>query len=644
MLTGQENRFIRFTGVTGNSLVLLSISGEEQLSESYLYNVNFTTSLSTDDVYKFLGQDVAFEIGMGTKIRYVHGIFTEICEQITEDGLSTFSGRIEPHLALLKAGSDMAVYQNITVPDLVCKLLSKNTINCVELRLNSNYQPREYCIQYRESDYNFINRMLECEGIFYYFEHSATQHTLVLTDYPSSPASSISPVLPWIPFAGKSDEGVLEWYKHNEMTSESVQLRAFNVEQAAPIEVECRSQDSQHILKNINYIDMHSFTQREQLQKVAQLKMEYFESHAQYANVEFYAWWLNAGESFTLTSHPSSNGEYCIRALSLQVNSNIIGDVPDFKCLATVFDKSLTWRPAPKTPVPCIAGILTATVVGPGSEEIHVDDYGRIKIQFPWDTINRFDDSSSCWIRVSQIWSGNNFGSLFLPRIGSEVIISFINGHPDYPIVTGSVFNGKNKPSLTLPASKTCSGFISRSTLGGNIGEGNKLLFEDKKGEELVSLNSQKDMQLTVLNNLTSDISKMVKTTIGENRTVEINKGNDDLTLRDGSLNLTLEKGNMSTQLKQGDINLSLQQGDYSLSISGGGKTIKTDKKVSIESMQSIELKVGNNKITISSTGVSISATTVKIEGSGTTEINGAMTSIKGSGTTQISGGVVMIG
>lgn len=659
---GQNNRFIRFVGDCAASLTLMNIQGSEQLSSLYRFDIQFRTGLTTEGVGRYLGKELSCEIGNGNNKRFISGVLTRIDETNNLDGISTFTGVLEPRMALLRLGHNLAVFQNITVPDLVCKLLRQHNISQIDLRLRATYQPREYCIQYRESDLDFITRLLEREGIHYFFQHDEGQHTLVLADHPSSHQLGKTATLPFMPQAGRGDgAGVLSWSSSSSVSPSSVQLKGFNMLQAASVIGESKTADPKHSIDGVSYVDTHGYDKRDQLDSEARLKMEQLEAENQQFDADVSAWWAHCGEKFTLSGHPSASGGYLIKSISLAANSSIDGDIPDFNCALSVFKDSLVWRPACSTPKPEIAGILTAAVVGPKSEEIHTDEHGRIKIQFPWDSENRFDDGSSCWVRVSQPWAGGRFGAIFLPRVGSEVIVSFVQGNPDYPMVTGTVFNGLNKPPLSLPSEKNHTGFVSRSSLNGSVEEGHELRFDDKKGEERLVMTSQRDLLLTVKNDVITNIAKKVTETIGEDRVTEITKGKDSLTLKQGDRLLALDQGSYLTTLKQGDHTATLQQGDYSLDIkgnlqqslnggdhqlkiSGGGSSVKADKACVIESTQSIELKVGSSKISISPSGITISGTTLKFEGTGTAELKGAMVTVQGSGMTQIKGGVTMIG
>lgn len=673
-LIGQKNRLISFVGDAADKFILREIEGEEGLSAPYCYQLRFHSELSGDDMTVFLGQELACKIGQKKESRYIHGVLTHI--RSTGDG--NYIGTLEPRMALLQLSHNLAVFQNITVPDLVCKLLRQHQINNIELRLSGNYQPREYCIQYRESDFSFINRLLEQEGIYYFFKHQMEQHTIVLVDHASGHPTAKTAKLKFGPPALDGAE-ITEWSSHSAVVASSVLLKGFSVAQADKVEGESPTRDKLHSIAGLHYVDTHGDEKYDQLSSGARLKMEQMEAEMQQFDAKVRAYWLSCGEKFAMDDHPLFNGNYRIKSIRLKAVSNIINDRPDFSCEITTFKDSTVWRPAAKTAIPQVPGILTAVVVGPASEEIHTDKLGRIKIQFPWDNENKHDDGSSCWIRVAQAWAASQSGAVFLPRIGNEVLVSFINGNPDLPVVMGSVYNGKNIPPLSLPSEKNHSGFVSRTSLNGNVEEGHELRFDDKKGEEKLHITSQKDLMMNIKNDVKTEIAHQVTETIGADRATTITKGKDSLTLKHGDRSIeleqgnhsvqltqgdhivaldkgnyttTLKQGNLSTQLKQGNyildiqgnLNESLTGGSHQLTVSGGGSQVKADKACVIESTQSIKLKVGSSEISISPAGITLTGVTIKINGSSTAELKGAMVMVQGSGMTQIKGGVTMIG
>lgn len=632
----QDNRFIHFTGDAANDLLLLRLQGEEALSTAYRYQVYFRSTLTSTHLNKYLGKELGCWIGDSSKGRAVHGLLTSIEEVNDTQGISTYVGILEPRLALLRLGRNLRVFQHINVPDLVCKVLREHGINSIDLRLSGQYELREYCVQYRESAFDFIHRLLELEGIYYFFEQSAEQHTLILADNPNSHRDASIASMPFHPVTGQQDgEGVKSWEVQNKLSASEVSFRGFNMQQATCVEGRSHSTEAgQNSVDGISYIDIAGHETRDKLAATARLKMELLESEHSLFHGEFNAWWLNCGETFHLKGHPSSSGHYRIQKMVLKASSNIDDGPADYFCHITAGTATKNYRPAMVTPVPYVAGIITAQVVGPKSEEIHTDEFGRVKIQFYWDRDNNYDDSSSCWVRVSQPWAGGKFGGQFLPRVNSEVIVSFIHGNPDYPLITGTVFNGKNKPPLTLPSEKNQSGFMSRSSKNGTVEDGHVLCFDDSKDAEKLHITSQKDLLLTVKNDITSEVTHSVKEKIGADRTTEITKGNNSLTLKQGNYSLDV-KGNVTD---------NVSSGNYQMTVSGGGSNLKADKACVIESTQSIELKVGSSKISITPTGITMSATTIKITGTGTAELKGSVVTVDGTGMTQIKGGVVMIG
>ncbi|MGL6010979.1 MAG: type VI secretion system Vgr family protein, partial [Shewanella oncorhynchi] len=457
-------------------------------------------------------------------------------------------------------------------------------------------------------------------------------HTLVLVDHTSGHPTAKTAKLKFGLHVLDGAE-ITEWSSHSVVVASSVLLKGFSVAQADKVEGESPTRDKLHSIADLHYVDTHGDDKHGQLSSVARLKMEQIEAEMQQFDARVSAYWLSCGEKFSMDDHPVFNGDYRIKSIRLKATSNIVNDRSNFSCEITTFKDSTIWRPATKTAIPQVPGILIAVVVGPASEEIHTDKLGRIKIQFPWDNENKHDDGSSCWIRVALAWAASQSGAVFLPRIGNEVLVSFINGNPDLPVVIGSVYNGKNIPPLSLPGEKNHSGFVSRSSLNGNVEEGHELRFDDKKGEEKLHITSQKDLILRIKNDVKTEIAHQVTETIGADRATTITKGKDSLTLRQGDRNLELEQGNHSVQLKQGDNIVALDQGNYTttlkqgdynidikgnvnetliggnhqLNVSGGGSVVKADKACVIESTQSIELKVGTSKISISPAGITLS-------------------------------------
>ncbi|MCG5129782.1 type VI secretion system tip protein VgrG [Enterobacter mori] len=643
----QENHFLRWNGDIANTLLLVALEGYEGLSAPFCYELHSLTKKGESDLAQWHGKTVSCQIGDGSHNlpqRHLHGVVTRIrYKQRTPDEAECIL-TLEPSLTLLTLGRVMRIWQNVSVPELVHTLLSDHGISQPDIQLHGNYPKREYCVQYRESAFSFIQRLLEEEGIYYYFRHSESGHTLVLADHPASHNAIQGDKLFWHHHGKILTEGNIDsWMSSASLLPAGVTLQGVNMPQASAIEDQQNASGSDIHVDAVTFTDITPQGERSLIAREAQNAMNAREANSRRFEANVNAHWLCSGETFTLTGHPSGENIYRIQSLAFKAVNNFDNNKSSYDCVMQAMNNAHPWHP-PYPARPEIPGILTATVVGPASEEIHTDEYGRIKIQFPWDKENPHDDTSSCWVRVAQPWTGGKFGAQFIPRVGSEVLVSFVQGHPDYPLVTGTVYNGLNKPPFALPGEKTESGFVTRSTTNGSVEDGHRLSFNDKKGEELMTIVAQKDLSVTVKNN--------ADTTIAANRSTELTKGDDQLVLKEGNRNVTLEKGDMSVSLKKGnlqhkvtgDASTELSNGNYALKVTGGSGSVKTDKALTLESTQSIELKVGSNKISLSASGISINGMMVKIEGSGTAELKSAMTTVSGSGMTRISGGIINIG
>lgn len=602
VLMNQDSRFIGWVGDCATEWVLLSLHGEEAISSAYRWNAEFTVAEGVDANTR-LGEEVACRIGEAEQQRFVQGVVTQLQHLYNRDGLGYFQGVIEPRLVLTRLRKNLRVFQRTTVPDLVMALLKEHDINDVKLSLSADYAEQEYFIQYRETDFDFISRLLENAGISYFFTHAEDKHELVLADHDKAWNEAKVPSLPFHPQSGTEEHvGVLGWAVNSQLIASNAQdLTDFGHASVA----------------RLHHLDANGEKDSERQGQYSKLRQQGNELGSQRFSGEMNAFFLSAGESFELTDHPTVSAKYAINKLSFTATNNML-TTNSYSCTVECWPQSQPFRPACVTPVPSIAGMLTATVVGPDSEEIHTDEFGRIKIQFPWDAENKHDDSSSCWIRVSQPWAGGNFGALFLPRIGSEVLVSFIQGHPDHPLVIGSVYSDENPQPIALPDEKTQSGFVSRSTQDGEVTDGHRLVFDDKKDEEKLIVGSQKDLLLTVLNE--------AQITIGTNRISEITAGNDLLTLKKGNQTIELNNGDQTTTVK------------------GGGSQLTTDKACVIESKEKIIFKVGNNEMAITTDGITVNGAEITLESKGAMTVKAAEVSIKGSGKVVIDGSQIELG
>ena len=410
------------------------------------------------------------------------------------------------------------------------------------------------------------------------------------------------------------------------------------------------------------------FTKMDQGQRYARVRLEAHEAQQQVVRGAGTCRAMQSGYRFDLKDHyrKEINQTYQIVSVHHQAHA---GDYRSWDTAPLDYDNefvciphSVPYRPPRRTPRPRVGGHQTAVVVGKAGEEIWVDKNGRIKVQFHWDRKGKKDENSSCWVRVSTQWAGKAWGSIHVPRIGQEVLVEFLDGDPQYPVVIGSVWNGEQTPPYTLPDNGTQSGVKSRSSKGGGTDTFNEIRLEDKKDKEEIFVQAQKDLTVSVKND--------EKRTVLHDRTTEI-KNNETRTVKEGDDTTTIEKGKQTIAVKQGDQATSIDQGDQTVTIKMGKQVVTLSKgdqqinlkmgnqstkadmgnitvqaalgKVSMEAMQGLELKVGQSSIKLDQTGVTIKGMMLKLEGQIQTELKGVMTTVQGSAMLTVKGGVAMI-
>jgi type VI secretion system secreted protein VgrG len=359
---------------------------------------------------------------------------------------------------------------------------------------------------------------------------------------------------------------------------------------------------------------------------------------------------FTAGHTFAMERHFSDDGKYTLTAVEHDASQPLDAHQVsgDFKYSnrfnAIPYSASLPFRPTMVTPHPSVRGVQTAVVVGPSGEEIYTDKYGRIKVQFYWDRDGQTDASSSCWLRVATPWAGKNWGAIHIPRIGQEVVVDFVEGDPDRPIVIGSVYNADQMPPFPLPDNRTQSGLRSRSSKGGSGDNCNEIRLEDLKGSEQMFIHAEKDMLTEVENDETRTVGHDRTTTIKNDETKTVTDGNESSTVKMGNRTMEVSQGNQSTTIKMGNLSTEVKMGNVSEKLGMGNKTVKLDLgKSEEEAMQSIELTVGQSSIKIDQMGVTIKGMMISIEAQIQMQVKGLMTQVNGSAMLQAQGGIVMI-
>lgn len=512
-----------------------SMTGEEALSSLFEFQVELLLPTHSLDLKQVLGQQLTLEIAQeNLQTRYLNGQVTRCSLVGRETATSRFyvyRATVRPWLWYLTQTTDSKIFQQKSVPEVLREVLSEYGFP-FEVRLSGDYRKWEYCVQYQESDFSFVSRLMEHEGIYYWFDHQDGQHTLVISD--GIGAHADSPFMPLIPYYGPDravlpqEQHISRWEPAEQITPGSFATVDYDFKKPAASLDARRSNPGQHAYGDLEVYEwLGGYTDPDQGEFYSRIRLESLQ--AQHVQVEGHSnvRSLAPGYLFTLRNHPrmSENQEYLVLGVAYRIEENGYASNPEaesrFELNFFVMPSSVPFRPLRTTPVPRTHGPQTARVVGKSGEQIWTDQFGRVKVQFHWDRYGQKNENSSCWVRVSSPWAGSGFGGVQLPRVNDEVIVDFIGGHPDRPIVIGRVYNGSNMPPWELPANATQSGFLSRSR-DGDPSTANALMFEDRPGQERIWLHAEKDLQTEVEADENHNVDGNRTTVIGGDDTLTV--------------------------------------------------------------------------------------------------------------------------
>ncbi|MGI8742119.1 MAG: type VI secretion system Vgr family protein [Bryobacteraceae bacterium] len=539
MVYTQVNRRIAIETPLGpDALLLRSFQGREAISRIFQFDLDLLSekdSIPFDDV---VGQRVTLKVLLADgSPRYWSGFLARFSQAGRDQNLARYHAVMVPWLWFLTRTTDCRIFQQKKAPEIIQQIFKDLGFSDYSLRLYGDFVQREYCVQYRETDFNFVARLMEEEGIYYFFEHEEGKHTMVLANDPS--AHKPCPNQPSARYelsAGgwQDDDVVLEWHQEQEFRPGVYTSTDYNFETPGSSLAASVNGKSKYEI----YDYPGEYRKRSEGDGLVRIRLQEQEMARVIARGSSDCRAFTAGYRFDLKDHYRAdlNKPYVLTALnhSAAQGANYAsgnGAEPEltysntFECIP----HSTPFRPPRVTPAPIVQGCQTAVVVGPAGEEIYTDKYGRVKVQFHWDREGKRDEKSSCWIRVSQPWAGKGWGSVSIPRIGQEVIVDFLEGDPDQPIITGKVYNAEQMPPYDLPHGAVVSGLKSHSTKGG--GGYNEMSMDDTKHKEKITIHGQYDMGTTiehdlhetVLNDRTRNVTRDEKITIGRNvlRTVE---------------------------------------------------------------------------------------------------------------------------
>lgn len=661
---------------------------EERLGEQFTCEVEFESENTGIDLTGLLKTPMAIKLETqdGYK-RYFHGMVCEAeqtaVEHVQNLVYAKYRVRLVPKPWLLGGMVDCRIFKDKKTTDIVKAVLAEAGYTDVDLsNLGGSYTTREYCVQYREDGWSFIQRLLQQEGIYYYFTHNNSKHSMVLADGVGS--HSTAQGFAQVPYQRGTDSvlrqqaTISEWTSLRGVDGASVQLTDYNpLKPKASLVV--NSDSAGHGADGIKVFDYpgpHGETNVGN--HFAQVRAEALSAARSRYVGNTSAGTIEIGGLFKLQDHPRSefNAEYLVTATSMQLSGPGYAaggqagtDEPTFFCTFEALESSQPWRTPQKARKPLIYGVQTAIVTGSETDEdIAVDKYGRIQVNFHWNMPGKENADCSCYARVSSMWAGKQWGAVSWPRVGQEVVVGFIEGDPDYPLIVGSVYNGVNVPPYDLPANKTQSGIKSRSLLGGTD-DFNELRLEDKKGSEDFFIHAQKDMHEEVENDHTVTIDHDEIITIKNDQTAEI-KNNRTHTI-DNDDKLIVKNDRVETVTNNRTTKVDQEE---KLTV-GANSTHSISQKFHLDAGTEIELVCGQSSITMKSSGeISIKGTnitldgmngvtvkgmtvdvkadtaatvkglTVEVSADAKTDVKGAMVNVNGSAMVKVAGGMVMLG
>jgi type VI secretion system secreted protein VgrG len=526
----QTGRLISITTPLGRDALLLEgFSGQESISGLFSFTLYLLSESHNISFGAVVGKPAAIQLSDGNGgERYIHGIISQFSQGHVEGRFARYHAVLVPWLWNLTRAADCRIFQDKSVPDIIQEVFRERGFSDFKIALSWTYQPRVYCVQYHETDFDFVSRLMEEEGIFYFFEHASDKHTLVLGDSPSAHQSCPDQSsVPFSPHGGpQGQDSISGWLQEQEVRPAKYALTDYNFETpSTSLAVNVPTLVTEGRNDKLEIYDYPGeYQNRGEGERYVKLRMEEQETpHTRISGASDCRSFI-PGFTFNLTDHYRSdyNGSYLLTSVSHQAVSNLRtgGGDASYSNSFTCIPSKVPYCPLRVTPKPIMRGLQTAVVVGPDGEEIYTDKYGRVKVQFHWDRKGKKDEKSSCWIRVAQLWAGKNWGGIHIPRIGQEVIVDFLEGDPDRPIITGRVYNAEQMPPYELPGNQTQSGIKSRSSKGGGAANFNEIRFEDKKGQEELYVHAERDLTVMVERDETKTVQHDQKLTVGGTITI----------------------------------------------------------------------------------------------------------------------------
>jgi type VI secretion system secreted protein VgrG len=670
----QANRPLQVTTpLPDDTLLVTGFHGTEELSCLFSFEFSLIAENSTTiDFSKLVGNDISLSVattgeGGATDWRYLSGICSRFSQGNRNEEFTSYYAEVVPKVWLLTRRAQSRIFQQKSVPDILKEVFKG--FDC-DFQLHGQYEYREYCVQYRETDFDFASRLMEEEGIFYFFRHSKSGHKMIISD--SSTAHIDVPGLTKARYEvaeGTAQYGdhVFEWRKSQELRTakyslwdHSFQQPTKNLEAKDSIMESVKAGTVSHKLKGQpnEQLEIYDFPgayavrfdginpsggeQPERLQKILQdnkrtvkLRMEAealpsLTIHGSSGCRNFVA-----GHKFTLDRHFDGDGEYVLVAVTQEATmgstyrtGELGGDLV-YSNIFTCIPSQLPYRPPRRTPRPFVHGVQNAIVTGPQGEQIFTDKYGRVKVQFYWDRQGKKDANSSCWLRVGTLWAGKQWGSINIPRIGQEVIVAFVEGNPDEPVIVGSVWNPETMPANKLPDKKVICGLKTNTYKGNGY---NEMSMDDTAGKENITIHGQYDMNTTVEHDSTE--------TTKNNAKIEITNGTYKHDVKTGTADYHVQGALKEVYDTTQDTTV---KGNLTIKSTGGAIVVSADSQhIYIHAATSIQLQTGASKLWMASDGnIELSGTNIAIKGATKVYVKGGQVVSEADTNHEISGAAV---
>ena len=672
----------------------------EELSRPFEHQLTLLSAQKDINLDDVLGKPVSVQLGIPKgKFRYFSGYVSRFAQSGMVGRYYRYTATSRPWLWFLSRTADCRIFQEMTVPDIIKQVFADHPTADFELKLSASYHKWTYCVQYRETDFNFVSRLMEQEGIYYYFRHDKGRHTMVLVDSTSahSPYGDYGTIPYVVPErVRRTDQEYIDsWEISREIQPGLYAQDDFDFERPSAVLLTKKNVSRQHNEADYEIYDFPGeYLQKADGDHYAAVRMDELSTQFEIANAATNARGLCVGATFTLSdqTRDDQNREYLVLGANYDLEFSAYEGLSDpnpgtYQCSFRAMTTQQQFRPARTTPKPHVTGPQTAVVVGPAGDEIYTDKYGRVKVQFPWDRYGKKNENSSCWMRVSHPWAGKNWGMIAIPRIGQEVIVDFLEGDPDEPIITGRVYNAEQMPPYALPANMTQTGTKTRSTKGGDPSNFNEIRFEDKKGSEQLFIHAEKNQDIEVEHDEThwvgndrtkkidhdetTDVKHDRTETVGNNESISIGANRTETV--GGNESITITKDRSESVGKNEEISIGESQSltvgkDQSLSVDhdrsanvggnesitvakdqtvtiSGNRTVSVDKddklsvgkKLHIDAGDEIVLQTGSASIVLKNDGtITIKGNDITLDGSGNINIKASSNvTVKGSKISQ---------